>query len=344
MDKFDTSVSLIISSVVGAGVFALPVIAGQLGLMSAVFILVAFVYMLGLGYVIIEMTPGTVEEEVEIQFGKKMKLILRVIEYGIMFLALVSYIIGLKAHLPVHDFLIFSILALPLILELHFPAVFTQFLAFFILVFLSALTLGTVPSMEIPSTLFSTSGVKTSSMISLFLASIFAFFGHNMIPRIRTILRNKNKTKKAFYTALSIVFLLYLPFTIAVSGTGVSGIATEHLASFFSNPFSSIIDLLAVVVFYTSFVIFGLHLMGDFGFNLRGLLIVVLGTLFLYVLTNLFRIPFHIVIASAGFGVSMYAAIVSLTAIKAKKLVKFAYYLLGMTLFIWLFLLAQLFV
>ena len=201
MDKFDTAVSLIISAVVGAGVFALPVISNQLGLMASVFILVAFVYMLGLGYVIIEMTPGTVEEEVEMQFGKKMRLFLKSIEYGIMFLALVSYIIGLKAHLPVHDFLIFSILALPLILELHFPAVFTQFLAFFILAFLSALTLGTVPSMEIPSTLFSQSGFKVSSMISLFFASLFAFFGHNMIPRIRTILRNKKRTKKGLLPA-----------------------------------------------------------------------------------------------------------------------------------------------
>ena len=233
----------------------MPTLAKYVGLLSIGFISVAFFFMLGLGYVIVEMSPSTIEEAVERHFGEGARKVLRVVEFAIMFLALTAYAIGLKTHLGMNDFLIFALFALPLVLELHFPAGFTQFVAFFTLVFVSLLTLGTIPSMEIPASLIPTQGITLFSTLAIFFASIFAFFGHNMIPRIRFILRNKRRTKKVFYTALSIVFLLYLPFAISVSGTGVSGLATKHIAQIFSDPFSSLVDLLAVVLFYTSFVI-----------------------------------------------------------------------------------------
>ena len=272
MNKFDISVSLLISAIVGAGVFALPLLAKEVGILSIFIIFAAFIYMLGLGYLIVEMTPGTVEEEVETNLGPVARNVLKVSELAVIFLALVSYAMGLRIHLGAPHVLILSILIIPLVMELHFPAIFTRSLAFFILFFVSLMSLIAIPQMEVPVELFMTTTMTSpptttvpapllgfESMIPLFMVGVFAFFGHNMIPRVRNILRSKESTKKAFYMAIAIVFLLYLPFAVSVSGLGVDGLATSYLSALFSEPLSSIIDLFAVIVFYTSFILIGLH-------------------------------------------------------------------------------------
>ncbi|TRO61989.1 hypothetical protein E2P64_00455 [Candidatus Bathyarchaeota archaeon] len=342
-----------ISAIVGAGVFALPVLAKEVGLLSVFIIFGGFVYMLGLGYLIVEMTPGTVEEEVETNLGPLVKRILTTVEFAIIFLALVSYAIGLKIHLGVPHLIVLSILIIPLIMELHFPAVFTGFISFFILLFVSLLSLMTIPQMELPVEIFLSESVTAppaavplpitgfEAILPLFLVAVFAFFGHNMIPRVRNILRSKESTKKAVYMSLAIVFLLYLPFAVAVSGVGVEGLATYFLARFFSEPMSSIIDLFSVVVFYTSFILIGLHMVGMFKDKQRGTALTLLGTFALYFVTFFINAPFHLVIASAGFGVTIYAFLTSLAALKAKKMEYLPHAMIVLTSVVWLILLFQ---
>jgi hypothetical protein len=354
VDKFDTSVSLLISAIVGAGVFALPVLSREVGLLSVFIIFGAFIYMLGLGYLIIEMAPGTVEEEVETRLGPLARRILTVAELAVIFLALVAYAMGLKIHLGVPHLLVLSILIIPLVMELHFPAVFTSFLSFFILFFVSVLSIMTIPQMELPVQIFLRTTATSppaaaaaapvagiASMIPLFLVAAFAFFGHNMIPRVRSILRSKESTKKAFYMALAIVFLLYLPFAVAVSGTGVDGLASAYLAGFFSEPLSSIIDLFSVVVFYTSFILIGLHLVNMFEDKQRGMTLTLLGVFVLYFVAVFISAPFHLVVASAGVGVTIYAFLTSLAALKAKKMQYLPHAMITLTAVVWLFLFLQ---
>ncbi|GEM_PF-2796901 len=354
VDRFDTSVSLLISAIVGAGVFALPVLAKEVGLLSVFVIFAGFVYMLGLGYLIIDMTPGTVEEEVETYLGPHAKKALVVSELTVVFLALVSYALGLKIHLGVSHLLVMSILLVPLVMDLHFPAEFTSFLSFFTLFFVSLLTLITIPRMELPVQIFLRTTATTppastvssplvgfDSMVPLFLVSALAFFGHNMIPRVRNILRSKESTKKAFYMTMSIILLLYLPFAVAVSGTGVDGLATRYLAGVFSEPLSSIIDLFSVVIFYTSFILIGLHLVGKFADRKRGVTATLLGVFFLYFIAFFINAPFHLVVASAGFGVTVFAFIVSLAALRARKLGYLPHAMITFTSVTWFLLILQ---
>jgi amino acid permease len=354
VDKFDTSVALLISAIVGAGVFALPLLANEVGILSVFVIFGAFIYMLGLGYLIVEMTPGTVEEEVETNLGPLARKLLTISELAVIFLALVAYAMGLRIHLGAPHVLILSILIIPLVMELHFPEVFTRSLALFILFFISMMSLIAIPQMEVPIEVFMTvtSTAPPSatvpaplmgfqSIIPLFLAGAFAFFGHNMIPRVRNILRSKESTKKAFYMAIAIVFLLYLPFAVSVSGLGVDGLATQYLSAIFSEPLSSIIDLFAVIVFYTSFILVGLHLVGMFEEKQRGLTLTILGTFALYFVAFFISAPFHLVVASAGFAVTIYAFITALAALKAQKMQYLPHAMIVMTSVAWLLLFLQ---
>jgi hypothetical protein len=243
----------------------------------------------------------------------------------------------------VNEFVVFAFLLIPLVMELHFPASFTKFLAFFTLGFISILTLGTITAMEIPTSIVPESGLFLKDLLLLFLGSCFAFFGHNIIPRVRMILRDKAQTKKVFYTAISIVFLLYLPFAVSVAGTGITGIATKHLAELFSGPLGALIEISAVIIFYTSFVIFGLHTLGEFGFNLKGLALMLSMVVAAYYITMMFGMNFQSVICFAGFLVTLYTGIASVTAIKSGTEVKFAYYLLVLTVLMWAGLVAALF-
>ncbi|MBR9680993.1 MAG: hypothetical protein GOU98_04190 [Candidatus Altiarchaeota archaeon] len=357
MDRFDTSVSLLISALVGAGVFGLPVLAKGVGLMSIFVIFFAFLYMLGLGYLIIEMFPGTVEEEVERYVGPWGVIVLILIEISIIFLALTSYAFAIKAHLGISDLAILTLLAIPLILELHLPANFTMFASFFTLAFVSLLSLLTIPRMELPLNIFAVTGstmtdfanastpplMNLGSVVPLFLVALFAFYGHNMIPRIRNIMRSQSTTKKAFYMAISIVFLLYLPFAIAVSGTGVNGLATTYLSGIFGGPLASTIDLFSLLIFYMSFMVYGVHLVNDFGEKHKSVGIVVFGTAILYFLAQSLQVPFHMLIASAGLGVTIYGFLISLAGHNARKLKPIPTILLATTILTWIFLIIQIF-
>ena len=347
MDRFDTSVSLLISATVGAGVFALPILAKTVGLSSVFIILAAFAYMLGLGYLIIGMFPGSVEDEVERHLGQRARAAIILVEYAIVFLAMTAYLVGLKDHLGVSDMLVFVVVSIPLIMQLHFPASFTNLLAFFILAFVSALTLISIPGMELPdrfidvATLITPTGMQAA--IFLFLTASFALYGHNMIPRVRNILRSKRTTERVFYTALSIVFLLYLPFSVAVSGLGADDMATSFLVRVLAEPWSSLTNLLAVIIFYTSFMLFGLKVLDDIGHTGESIALVILGTAVLYYMTRLAELPFHLVVSAAGLGVSIYAFIVSMSAVRAKKHVPVAYSNLAFTVLLWISLILQFF-
>lgn len=347
MDRFDTSVSLLISATVGAGVFALPILAKTVGLSSVFIILAAFAYMLGLGYLIIGMFPGSVEDEVERHLGERARAAIILVEYAIVFLALTAYLVGLKSHLGVSNILMFIVVAIPLIMQLHFPASFTNILAFFILAFVSSLTLIAIPGMELPAkfidvaTLITPTGMQAA--VFLFLASSFAFYGHNMIPRVRNIIRNKKTTERVFYTAISIVFLLYLPFSVAVSGLGADDMATSFLVRVLSEPWSALTNLLAVIIFYTSFVLFGLKVLDDIGNTGESITLVIVGTAVLYYMTQLASIPFHLIVSAAGLGVSIYAFLVSLSAVRAKKHIPVAYSNLVFTTLLWISLILQFF-
>ena len=79
------------------------------------------------------------------------------------------------------------------------------------------------------------------------------------------------------------------------------------------------IAILASLVFYTSFILIGLHLQDRIGRSPRSSISIATSVIGLYALTEIFRIPFSVIIASAGFAVSIYATLVGITSLKLLK-------------------------
>ena len=100
---------------------------------------------------------------------------------------------------------------------------------------------------------------------------------------------------------------------------GASDLSTTMLAGVYSGNMSNFISLFAIMIFYTSFILYGLHLQDLVGRTRRASAFTILAVLALYGLVWWFDIPFAIIVASAGFCVSAYAFLVGLTAIKALR-------------------------
>ncbi len=336
----DFSVSLLISAIVGAGVFALPSLAREAGMLSLLIVPAAFLYMLGVGHLIIEMFPGTVEEEVERELGEWGKHALVFVERAVILLALVAYALALRLHLGLSSLMVLALLAIPLLLELHPTSQITTTLAFFTLGFVSFLSLLALPRMELPySVADAVSAIDWKAGIPLFLAAIFAFYGHNMIPRVRNILRSEQKTRRAVYLALSVVFMLYLAFAVSVSGLKVTGLATTFLSGYAGGNMGVLIDLSAAIIFYASFIVMGLHLSLNMGKG--GSAFVFAGTAALYGLAVAAGAGFADIVAAAGLGVSIYGGLIGLAA--SRKRIREGYAVLSASAAVWVILLFQFF-
>ena len=126
---FTEGLTVMLTSIIGAGVFALPVFARELGLMSILYLLVAYLFSMALGYVILMFTPGTVDDEVGRVFGKKFAGLPFLLDTVISLLALTAYIIGVQSHLQADIFVLLFFMFVPLMFHLHFPASFSRGLA-----------------------------------------------------------------------------------------------------------------------------------------------------------------------------------------------------------------------
>jgi len=313
--RFDEGLALFISAVIGAGIFALPVLASQVSPLYVFAVLsVSLLFSLFLGYSLLDLAPADVEDEVERVLGSKARLLFHLINLSILLLSLTAYTVALQYHLKTNIVFLLILLFIPLFFNITFPAAFSLSLALFILFFLGAVSLANLSLVE--HTALSTSNIFLSPLLA---ASYFAFFGHNMIPRIRHIVRNIERVKEIIMEGLLITFLIYTSFTLSTAYLGTGETATLVLTQVYKEPLSSFIALAAVVIFYTSFILLGIHLQEMLPGQKYSSLIVVLLVSSLYGLVKFLSLPFAILIASAGFAVSLYGLIVGVTALKARK-------------------------
>ena len=179
--RFDEGLALFISAVIGAGIFALPVLASQVSPLYVFAVLsVSLLFSLFLGYSLLDLAPADVEDEVERVLGSKARLLFHLINLSILLLSLTAYTVALQYHLKTNIVFLLILLFIPLFFNITFPAAFSLSLALFILFFLGAVSLANLSLVE--HTALSTSNIFLSPLLA---ASYFAFFGHNMIPRIK---------------------------------------------------------------------------------------------------------------------------------------------------------------
>jgi len=313
--RFDEGLAFFISAVIGAGVFALPVLANQVSpFYVLISITIALLFGVFLGYTILNLAPAEIEEEVERVLGKKARIVFHLFNLSIILLALTAYCLALQEHLKTSLVILLFLLFIPLFFNVTFPAAFSVSLAVFILLFLGIISLSNLSFLE--TVKLSTSNIFLPPFIA---AAYFAFFGHNIIPRIRNIVRNLREVKEIVLEGLLLAFLVYLPFTLSTAYLGKGEIATILLSKIYKEPASSIIALIAVLIFYTSFILFGLHLQDMLPPNKFNPLLIVGITSMLYWIVKRFSIGFPILIASAGFVVCLWSLIVSIVAFKVRK-------------------------
>jgi len=315
--RFDAALSLLISATIGAGVFALPAFARPLGIYSLVFILLAFLYSIFLSYTILNFAPGTVEDDVEKILGRPAREILECVDKIIILLALSAYAIAMNSHLKMNPLILLIFLFIPLFLNLHFPAAFSFVLAISILIFLSATS---IYNLHIISS-YPSPSLNAKIAALLLFSSYFAFFNHNMIPRIRNILRRIPSVKNAVDLSAFLAFLAYAPFTLTTLALGEADLSTKVLVEAYSPIPASLVAIFSILLFYTSFILLGLHLQEKARemVGSAASLAVIAATAFLYMLAYLLKIPFSVQIATAGFCVSIYGLIVGIAGMKAKK-------------------------
>ena len=328
----------LLAAIIGAGVFALPGFARQLGWYSIIFIFLALMFSLGLGYLILAFTPGSVEDEVERVWGKKVAYFFKLINISITLLALVAYVTGAQAHLDTNIIVLLFFMFIPLFLNLNFPQTFSFVLALFTMFFLmliSASNLNHITSFPVASMNWGYAGL-------LMGAAYFAFFGHTLIPRVRVMVKKVNKVWELLLITLSIAFVLYLVFTLTTLPLGVSDLATTMLETFHSGNLSTFVSLSAILIFYTSFILYGLHLQDLTGRSPLTSGLMVISVVIIYLLTQWMGMPFRVIIAAAGFCISAYAFVVALTALRVMRPKKTAKKALSWTLMVfallpWLF-------
>ena len=312
---FTEGLAVMVTSIVGAGVFGLPEFAKNLGWMSAFYLLLAYLFSILLARVVLSFTPGTLDEEFERAFGKKYGKLTELLDMVISLLALTAYIVGVQSHLQANIFILLFFMFIPLMFHLHFPASFSIGLTAVIVAFMTSLSFVNLKfAGGFPAT-----GFSPAFGGMLLAAAYFAFFGHNMIPRVRTIIQHTKEAWKAIIISFTAVFVLYALFTLTTIPIGGSGLSTVVLSRFYEGSTPSTIALFAALIFYTSFILIGLHLQEKVGHTPRASLLTVVAALALYALTEIFSIPFSSIIASAGFAVSLYAVLAGVTALKIRK-------------------------
>ncbi len=313
--KFNEGLSLLLVTIIGAGVFALPVLASEV---SPFYVLISlslgFLFSVFLGYTVLSFAPADIEEEVERVLGYWGRLAIHLTNISILLLSLTAYMMALEYHLNTSMFMLLLLLLVPLLFHITFPAAFSMTLSAFLVAFLAVISISNLHFVEHVSVV-----TRPIFLPPLIAASYFAFFGHNVMGRLRNIVRNISKVKEIVMLSAIIVFLLYLPFVLSTAYVGFGKIATLTLASLYGEPYSSLISLSASVIFYTSFILLGIHLKEMFPRQKYSSLFIVAIIAALYYVVRVADIPFAILISTAGFAVSIWAIIVSVAALKSKR-------------------------
>ncbi|NQU99992.1 MAG: amino acid permease [Parcubacteria group bacterium] len=277
-NKLFGAVSLLIGTVVGAGIFGIPYVVSRVGFMTG------FFYLLILGVVIFvttlcyaEVILRTKGEHQMAGYAEKYlgKWGQRIISFSLVFGiygALLAYMVGVGdfLHALLYDFLggtpflytaLFFILAsiavffgLKTIIKIEKVMVAVLILA---VIFIFALG---VPHVEIENLI----GFDKMSLFLPYGVILFAFTGATVLADVKKILSGEEKKlKKSIIIAYVVVFVIYLAFSFVVCGISGKDTSQESiigLKNILGEEVFVVGALLGVLTMTTSFLTLGLVL------------------------------------------------------------------------------------
>lgn len=253
-----------LSSLFGIGVLLLPRLVQQIGIGYFIILLTAVAVALNLAtYVIlelIEITGEDVEGSVRSFLGKYG--VLSTASFGVFtYAALSAYILAagdqLSAWLggpPNYWSSLFFVLAvIPAVGGLTLAATTSTYLS----LFLVAVLLFVIPiNLKFDSLIIPFYGGLEAAPLFVMLAA-FALAGHFSIYQVHRLVREERSKVVVFFAAFLFAFLSYVAFgiTTASVSASLSHLSTATLAQIYPPFYALLVSAVAVLAFYTSFVV-----------------------------------------------------------------------------------------
>ncbi|MFA5249581.1 MAG: aromatic amino acid transport family protein [Candidatus Paceibacterota bacterium] len=351
MSKEFYSVSTLVSTIVGVGIFSLPYITAKVGLPTMlVYFLVLTVLTLLIYLIFAEVSlktpdykrlPGIAEYHLG-PWAKKVALasmvlssigsILAYIIIGGDFLAEIfspmTGSLGISSgQLSVLFAIIYWLLGSALIflgINIISKIETLGFILFFVL--LAALFLIGIPHFKIENLM-----VRTGGWADIFLpygAIIFALWGGDMIPEVEEMLGEKKyRLKKiiiASVVAVVAIDLFFIALTLGVSGAGVNSSAIASLAQILGPLAGAIGFIFGIVASFTSFITSGLTLKKILNYDLKvskllSALVTCLVPIFIFLLGVRNFIPIISLIGGVMLGVNGFLILAMYKKIKPEQ-------------------------
>jgi len=351
MSKEFYSVSTLVSTIVGVGIFSLPYITAKVGLPTMlVYFLVLTVLTLLIYLIFSEVSlktpdykrlPGIAEYHLG-PWAKKVALasmvlssigsILAYIIIGGDFLAEIfspmTGSLGISSgQLSVLFAIIYWLLGSALIflgINIISKIETLGFILFFVL--LAALFLIGIPHFKIENLM-----VRTGGWADIFLpygAIIFALWGGDMIPEVEEMLGEKKyRLKKiiiASVVAVVAIDLFFIALTLGVSGAGVNSSAIASLAQILGPLAGAIGFIFGIVASFTSFITSGLTLKKILNYDLKvskllSALVTCLVPIFIFLLGVRNFIPIISLIGGVMLGVNGFLILAMYKKIKPEQ-------------------------
>ncbi len=262
---FFRAVALLVGTQIGAGVLGLPYFIKDLGfLWGSLAILLAGIVMYLTALFLIEALYRTnpryhLFELVEHYFGNRASVAFLIAMLLSVYGALSAYISGISevffsdnSYYTAVGIITWLILSFVVVKGLKFSsntelaAVISLLILFFSSILLSIPFVKPYPG-----------NLDIKWFFLAFLASIFAFYMHLVIPEVIKLLKDKEKVIKAVAVSFEITVLLYIAFSLSVIGVlgkQTPELSIEGIASFLGPPADIILELIAVFAMATSFI------------------------------------------------------------------------------------------
>lgn len=260
--------ALVLAGTLGAGILGIPFVVSQVGVgIGMICIVLVGLLVLGLNILIAEIACAT-KRPLQLvglareYLGRTGEVIMLVLMYGMLFGALLIYLIGEGESLsalfggdPVKWALVFFLFATGLVVV----GMKTIKTVEMILLFGVLLVVSLIAGVGVPHIQFSNlSSIASGNILVLYSVLIFAFHATTAIPEAHSVLGKKVKTfKQSIVTASLICIVLYALFSILI--VGITGADTTPIATiglgFTVGPLIKVLgNIFAVLAMATGFL------------------------------------------------------------------------------------------
>lgn len=280
---FLEAVSVLVGTIIGAGILGIPYVVAQAGFLTGVVAIVV----ISVAVILINLFLGEIVLSTKIRhqltgyaekyLGKPGKYLMFFSVIFGFYGALLAYIIGEGEVLAVlmggspfiYSLLFFVFGSLLVYLGLTIVKKFEFIMTLIILLIVAIIFLWGAGSINFNNLL----EFNWTKLLVPYGVVFFAMGGTSAVPHLRTVLKGREKlVRRAIIVGVSIPFLVYLIFTlivVGVTGTATTEVATVGLGMAISKLMVIFSSLFAFFAMATSFLTIGLALKDTYQFDIK---------------------------------------------------------------------------